>query len=179
MEAKPYCFPVEWVWVTKSAEFYLIFLALDFCLFRNIFDRSTPCDDFFESLRMLHGILSGDHTVFRYQVIVCLVVYYRRRWTSHNHFRMAREKRKLYLAEMSKKDWSAHHENLEEKFFLQRDKILLFESANYSQQIWIYNFSSSNCDTTKDDKHLKIISQWRLRHVIEKKKKRLFPCRNI
>ena len=177
MEAKPYCFPVEWVWVTKSAEFYLIFLALDFCLFRNIFDRSTPCDDFFESLRMLHGILSGDHTVFRYQVIVCLVVYYRRRWTSHNHFRMAREKRKLYLAEMSKKDWSAHHGNLEEKFFsIKRENFTVWISELFPVDL---NFISSNCDTTKDDKHLKIISQWRLRHVIEKKKKRLFPCRNI
>ena len=31
-------------------------------------------------------------------------------------------------------------------------------------------FLSSNRDTTIDDKHLKIISQWCLRHVIEKKK---------
>ena len=32
-----------------------------------------------------------------------------------------------------------------------------------------YNCFSSNRDTTIDDKHLKIIPQWRLRHVIEKK----------
>ena len=69
MEAKPYCCPVEWVSnsnnrirttsssTPKSTEFYLIFLALGFCLFRNIFGRPTPSDDFFESLRMLHGIL--------------------------------------------------------------------------------------------------------------------------
>ena len=38
-------------------------------------------------------------------------------------------------------------------------------------------FLSSNRDTTIDDKHPKIISQWCLRHVIEKK--RLFPHRNI
>ena len=48
---------------TKSAEFYPIFPALVFCLFRNIFGRSTPSDDFFESLWMLHGILAGEHTV--------------------------------------------------------------------------------------------------------------------
>ena len=34
----------------------------------------------------------------------------------------------------------------------------------------IYFFLSSNRDTTIDDKHPKIISQWCLRHVIEKKK---------
>ena len=65
-----------------------------------------------------------------------------------------------------------------------RGKIFSIKRENFT--VWIselfpvdLNFSSSNCDTTKDDKHLKIISQWRLRHVIEKKKKRLFPCRNI
>ena len=37
-------------------------------------------------------------------------------------------------------------------------------------------FFSSNGDSIIDDKHLRIISQRRLRHAIEK---RLFPCRNI
>ena len=54
---------------TKFAEFYSIFLALGFCSFRNIFDRSTISDDFFESLRMLHEILAGDYTVFRFYLL--------------------------------------------------------------------------------------------------------------
>ena len=125
MKAKPQCCPEKWVsnnrlqttysFTTKSAEFYPIFLALGFRLFLNIFGRSTPNDDFFESLRMFHGILTGDtlwspdNCLFRSG--------YRRRKTFHNHFRMAREKTKLHLAEMSQKEWSAHHENLEENFF--------------------------------------------------------------
>ena len=116
---------------TKCAELYPMFLALGFCLFRNIFFRSTLRDDFFKSLRIFHGILADDHTVFRCYLL--FVSNYRRLLTSHNHFRMAREKRKLYLAEMFWKKWSAHHENSEEFFFLQRKSILPFESANYSQ----------------------------------------------
>ena len=41
---------------TKSAEFYQIFHALGFCLFRNIFGRSTPSEDFYESLRLLQNV---------------------------------------------------------------------------------------------------------------------------
>ena len=60
-----------------------------------------------------------------------------------------------------------------------RGKFFSIKRENFT--VWIselfpvdLNFSSSNCDTTKDDKHLKIISQWRLRHVIEKKKENTF-----
>ena len=80
---------------TKSAEFYPIFLALGFCLFRNIFGRSTISDNFFELLRILHEIF------FSVLLIVCLVMYYRRPQTSRNHFRRAPEQNRLYLAEMS------------------------------------------------------------------------------
>ena len=175
MEAKPYCFPVEWLWVTKSAEFYLIFLALDFCLFRNIFDRSTPCDDFFESLRMLHGILSGDHTVFRYQVIVCLVL--QKTINVSQSFQDGTwEKKALPCRNVQKGLIGASWKFRGKIFSIKRENFTVWISELFPVDL---NFISSNCDTTKDDKHLKIISQWRLRHVIEKKKKRLFPCRNI
>ena len=35
---------------------------------------------------------------------------------------MAREKRKLYLAEMKWKKWSVHQENLEEKLFFFKER---------------------------------------------------------
>ena len=45
----------------KSVEFYPIFLALCFCLFKHIFGRSTHGNDFFESLRISLGISTWLH----------------------------------------------------------------------------------------------------------------------
>ena len=45
--------------------------------------------------------------------------------------RMALEKTKFYLAEMSQKVRSVHHENLQDGDFIWRESILPFESANY------------------------------------------------
>ena len=86
---------------TKFAEFYSIFLALGFCSFRNIFGRLTISDDFFESLRMLHEMLAGDHTVFRCYllfVLYCTI-------EDDEHLTIISEwrvkKTKLYLTETS------------------------------------------------------------------------------
>ena len=47
--------------------------------------------------------------------------------TSHNHFRIAREKTKLFFTEISLEVWSAHHENLQEFFFsLRREHVTVW-----------------------------------------------------
>ena len=61
---------------TKSAEFYPIFLALSFCLFRNIFGRSTL--DKWRFLRIASNItrnISRWSHCFSVILLVCLVVY--------------------------------------------------------------------------------------------------------
>ena len=151
---------------TKSAEFYPIFLALGFCLFRNIFGRSTISDNFFELLRILHEISACEHTFFR-----CYLLFVS--WcTTEDH---------KHLAIISEGAWTKQalpSRNVLKgvigaswKFrgnFFCKEGILPFESDVI--------FFSSNGDSIIDDKHLRIISQRRLRHAIEK---RLFPCRNI
>ena len=61
---------------TKSAEFYPIFLALSFCLFRNIFGRSTL--DKWRFLRIASNVtrnISRWSQCFSVILLVCLVVY--------------------------------------------------------------------------------------------------------
>ena len=61
---------------TKSAEFYPIFLVLSFCLFRNIFGRSTL--DKWRFLRIASNVtrnISRWTQCFSVILLVCLVVY--------------------------------------------------------------------------------------------------------
>ena len=143
---------------TKSAEFYPIFLALGFCLFRNIFGRSTISDNFFELLRILHEITACD----------CLSRDVLQKTTniSQSFQKGAWTKQALPSRNVLKGVIGASWK-FRGNFFC-KEGILPFESDVI--------FFSSNGDSIIDDKHLRIISQRRLRHAIEK---RLFPCRNI
>ena len=62
---------------------------------------------------------------------------------------------------------SAYHENLEKIYlrtyfnFYERERVLPFKSASYAQYIRRFNFFSSRRVTTKDDKHLNILTSQR------------------
>ena len=174
MEAKPYCFPVEWVWVTKSAEFYLIFLALDFCLFRNIFDSLW---------RFLRIASNVTRNIIGWSYCFSVPSYCLSRSVLQKTINISQsfqdgtwEKKALPCRNVQKGLIGASWKFRGKIFSIKRENFTVWISELFPVDL---NFISSNCDTTKDDKHLKIISQWRLRHVIEKKKKRLFLCRNI
>ena len=120
---------------TKSAEFYPIFLALSFCLFRNIFGRSTL--DKWRFLRIASNItrnISRWSHCFSVVLLVCLVVYVLGvTMNISQSFQNGEKKRKSPPFRNVWKEWSAHHKNWEESFFHQRGSFLPFESANYSQ----------------------------------------------
>ena len=120
---------------TKSAEFYPIFLALSFCLFRNIFGRSTL--DKWRFLRIASNVtrnISRWTQCFSVILLVCLVVYVLGvTMNISQSFQNGEKKRKSPPFRNVWKEWSAHHKNWEESFFHQRGSFLPFESANYSQ----------------------------------------------
>ena len=119
----------------KSVKFYPMFLALSFCLFRNIFGRSTLVAISSNRCKY-YSELAHDHTTSRWYLLFGSE-YYRRRSTSHNHVRMAREETKFYLAEVSQKVWSVHHENL-------RDNIFFEERAFYCLNLRIMPIRSQD-----------------------------------
>ena len=91
---------------TKSAEFYPIFLALSFCLFRNIFGRSTL--DKWRFLRIASNItrnISRWSHCFSVILLVCLVVYVLRVTMNISQSFQNGEKKKgsLRLSEMSER----------------------------------------------------------------------------
>ena len=91
---------------TKSAEFYPIFLALSFCLFRNIFGRSTL--DKWRFLGIATNItrnISRWSQCFSVILLVCLVVYVLRVTMNISQSFQNGEKKKgsLSLSEMSER----------------------------------------------------------------------------